>query len=178
MKIALFGGSFNPPQIGHVAVAKALLDSGQFDEVWVTPSLRHPFGKPLAPFEDRLALCHLAFDSLGPLVRVSEAERQTGNQEGYTIELIRALRKKYPHHSFSLVMGSDVRSETSQWRDFEELKKLIEIYPISRAGYEESKFPQVSSTQVREGLEKGHDITSLVPPAVAKYILDKGLYRS
>ena len=178
MKIALFGGSFNPPQNGHVAVAKALLDSQQFDEVWVLPSFQHPFGKALALFKDRVTLCRLAFGDLSPSLRISEAEKEMDNKKGYSIDTVRFLKKKYADHQFSLVMGSDLLLESSKWKDFEELKKLIEIYPISRAGYEETKFPHVSSSQVRNALAKGEDISFLVPASVLKYIEEKGLYKS
>jgi nicotinate-nucleotide adenylyltransferase len=176
MKIALFGGSFNPPQNGHVALAQALLDSKLFDEVWVLPSFRHPFGKPLAPFEDRLNLCRLAFEGLSARLKVSDVEKGIDPPEGYTIDTVRYLKKKYPEDKFYLVMGSDLILEFPRWKDSTELKKMIEIFPISRAGYEESQFPRVSSTEIREALRLGKDISSLVPPQVAKYIGEKNLY--
>jgi len=176
MKIALFGGSFNPPQNGHVAVVRALVDSKQFDEVWVLPSFRHPFGKSLAPFEDRLNLCRLAFEALSPSLKVSSVEKEINPQKGYTVDTVRYLKKKYPESKFYLVMGSDLILELPRWKDPDELKKMVEIYPISRAGYEDSKFPRVSSTEIREALRLGKDISSLVPPKVAKYIRDKKIY--
>jgi nicotinate-nucleotide adenylyltransferase len=177
MKVALFGGSFNPPQNGHVAVAKALLDSQQFDEVWVLPNYHHPFGKNLAPFEDRLHLCRLAFEGLlSPSLKVSGIEKEVDPPEGYTIDTVRFLKKKFPEHEFFLVMGSDLLLELPRWKEYADLKKMIEIYPISRAEYEESQFPRVSSTEIREALRRGQDISSLVPPKVAKYIREKKLY--
>ncbi len=181
MKIALFGGSFNPPQNGHVAVAQALLASKDFDAVWVLPSFKHPFEKKNLPFEDRVKLCHLAFDPLGTDLKISEVEKEMPDSQGFMMDTVQYLQKKFPDHSFSLVLGSDIFPETNQWKDFEKLKNCVEIYPIRRAGHEKPNsifpFPKVSSTEVREKIKKGEDISALVPAPVLKYIRQKGFYR-
>ena len=176
MKIALFGGSFNPPHAGHVAVAKHLIDSGSFDEVWVLPTFRHPFDKNLTPFEDRLALCRLAFGEL-PQVRVSEAEREAQSPKGFTVDLLRHLKKKFPKHRFFLVMGSDLKREADQWKDFDQIEKLATLHPIPRKGYEDSPFPEVSSTELRTALAGKRDVSALIPRKVFEEIRRRGLYR-
>ncbi|MFO1518531.1 MAG: nicotinate-nicotinamide nucleotide adenylyltransferase [bacterium] len=176
MKIALFGGSFNPPHNGHVAVAKALADSGDFDQVWVLPSYSHPFGKVFLPFEERFRLCELAFGPLAPRVRVDPTEKQRGEATGYTIDTVRYLRQRHPEDEFFLVMGSDLFGEVDRWKDYEELKKLVSIYPVARAGYEESRFPKVASSEIRERIRQGGEWRSLLPEKVGEYIRKKGLY--
>ncbi len=181
MHIALFGGSFNPPHRGHVAVVQALLASKQFDEIWILPCLNHAFGKILASYEDRLHLSHLAFDFLGPQVQVSKAEEEAKNKEGFTINLLRFLKKKYPEAHFFWAMGSDNQEEISRWKDFDQIKELAQIYPISRAGFEPSPFPEVSSSEIREKIQKRTDLKKLellIPLGVLNYIQKKKLYQS
>ncbi len=125
MKIALFGGSFNPPHLGHQAVVKNLTKSSLFDEVWILPSFKHPFEKKLASFEDRLEMCQLAFKDLGKKIQISTLEKELNSPEGYTVDLIHSLLKKYPKHNFSLVIGTDLFQEKSRWKNFEEIEKKV-----------------------------------------------------
>src|SRR4030095_7263666 len=176
MKIALFGGSFDPPHVGHVAVAKHLIDSQAFDEVWVLPGFQHPFEKELTDFEERFPLCRLAFEALSPCLKVSEAEKEAQSPKGFTVDLLRYLRKKFPKHRFFWVMGTDLQRESKQWKDFGEIKKLAELYPIPRKGYEDSLFPEVSSTELRRALQEKRDVSKLIPSKVFEEIRRKGLY--
>ena len=73
--IALLGGSFNPPHVAHLMVAYWTLATQDVREVWLLPSYRHPFGKDLAPFDDRVAMCELAARALRG-VAVCTAERE------------------------------------------------------------------------------------------------------
>ena len=57
MHVALIGGSFNPPHVGHLLAAHFVRATEPVDEVWLVPADEHPFGKPLAPFEHRLRMC-------------------------------------------------------------------------------------------------------------------------
>ena len=60
MHIALFGGSFNPPHVGHMMAAYYVIATRPVDKLWLMPAYRHPFGKRLAPFDDRVKMCELA----------------------------------------------------------------------------------------------------------------------
>ena len=73
--IALLGGSFNPPHVAHLMVAWWALSTQPVDEVWLLPAFAHPFGKELAPFEDRVRMCELAARALRG-VHVCTAERE------------------------------------------------------------------------------------------------------
>jgi len=177
MKIALFGGSFNPPHQGHVEVLKSLASSGNFDEIWVIPCLAHAFEKKLAPFEDRFELCKLAFEGLSPRIRIQDSDRKIGNEKGWSYLTLRHLRTEHPSDDFFWLMGSDLEQEKRRWKNFEEIEKMAVIHPFPRAGYETSPFPEVSSTEIRERLAKGESIAKLVPPEVSAYIQQRGLYR-
>lgn len=176
MHIALLGGSFNPPQRGHQALVKSLSASKKFDEIWIIPCLAHPFEKKLAPYEDRMEMIRLTFEALAPHVKVLNTEEQIQNNDGYSVVMLEHLKKQYPEYHFYFVMGSDLLLEKDKWKDFDKIEKMVTLYPIPRAGYENSPFPQISSTQIREKLMKGESIVNLVPPDVEKYIHQKGLY--
>ncbi len=176
MQIAILGGSFNPPHLGHVALVKSLLENKQFDRVWIVPCLAHPFAKKLAPFQDRFQMCKLAFENLSSSLNLLDTDEEIQNKQGFSILTLKHLTQKYPEHQFYWVMGSDLTNEKNKWKDFDQIEKLVTLYPIPRAGYENSIFPEISSTQIREKISKGQSVAKLIPPEVEKYIIEKGLY--
>src|SRR5688500_14818958 len=119
MRVALFGGSFNPPHVGHLMVVTWILATERADEVWILPTAHHPFGKSLAPFEDRVDLCRAAF----PEARVEEIEASLP-APSYTIQTVEALKKQHPSTRFSLVVGTDVANERTKWKEFDRLVTL------------------------------------------------------
>ncbi len=177
MRIALFGGSFNPPHKSHVAVVKHLIESKNFDEVWIIPCLAHAFGKKLAPYSDRVTMCRLAFEAIDPQVRVQKTDEEIQNTQGWSILTLRHLHQKHPEYEFHWVMGSDLIQEKKRWKNFDEIEKLAKIHPIPRAGYESSSFAQLSSSQIREKISKSEALAGIVSPEVEEYIQVKGLYQ-
>jgi nicotinate-nucleotide adenylyltransferase len=183
MRIALFGGSFNPPHLSHEAVVKLLLDDPAWAEVWIVPTHRHPYGKPLANFEDRIAMCRLAFVPLGGRVKVLDVERDLGGVS-YTVHTVEALKRLNPSADFGLVVGSDVLSERGQWKDFERLLSLVDFVIVPRDNYpaddrrmlETEPLPDISSSEIRRRVELGQSIEGLVSQAVAAHIHERGLY--
>ena len=93
-RVAVFGGSFNPPHVGHVLGVVYALSTAPIDEVLVVPVYQHPFAKDLAPFADRLAMCRLAFGWL-PRVTVSTVEEELGG-ESRTLRTVEHLRADHP----------------------------------------------------------------------------------
>lgn len=172
-RIAIFGGSFSPPHIGHSAICKWLFMKGLVDEIWVIPCYIHPFGKNLMPYEDRLYMCRLAFHKMQFPVEVSDVERELGGVS-YTIRTIEYLKKKYPENRFALIMGGDVARESPAWKEFEKIKEQVDIVKIPRGS--DSNIPNVSSTEVRRRLESGTPLSDLVENEVEVYIVTKGLY--
>lgn len=176
MKIAIMGGSFNPPHLGHVAVIKSLASSNQFDELWILPCLAHPFEKKLAPYGERLKLCKIAFENISPSVHIKNIEEEIQNTQGWSLHTLQHLRQQYPQDDFFWVMGSDLMQEKNRWKDFDQIEKLVKIYPIPRAGYEQSPFPKMASSEIREKISKGESIADYVSKEVEDYIQQKGLY--
>jgi nicotinate-nucleotide adenylyltransferase len=188
MKIALFGGSFNPPHVCHVLAATWVLSTRDVEQVWFLPTFKHAFGKDLAPFEARCEMTARAIAPLGARALVSRVESELG-AVSRTIDTLEHLMGRHPEHTFSLVVGSDILLETSQWKEFDRLVTLAELHVVGRAGVpgqsgasDEERFgiflPDISSTAVRERLRAGDVawVRRLVPRAVVDYIEEQGLY--
>jgi len=178
--VAVFGGSFNPPHIAHVLAASFILSmEAMVDELCIIPCFRHPFAKSLAPFDDRFAMCELAFSWL-PRVTVSAVERDLGG-ESRTIRTIRHLQGLYPTWTMRLVIGSDVVADTPRWDSFEEIRRIASPIVLSRKGFggdSDGLFPHVSSTQVRDAMRRGdlEIVRSWVPHRVVRYMVERSLY--
>lgn len=186
-RVALFGGSFNPPHAGHVLVVAWLLSSKRADEVWIIPAGVHPFGKVLAPFPLRVAMVRAALAPFGTAVRVEEIEASLP-APSYTIDTVEALRARHPDTTFRLVVGTDILLESPKWKEFERLQTLVELLPVRRAGVRGSEpdpdpahptplFPAISSSEVRERIARGDAVDGIVPAAVLEQIHAAALYR-
>jgi nicotinate-nucleotide adenylyltransferase len=178
---AILGGSFNPPHVAHVMAAYWTLATRGVSEVWMLPSYRHPFGKALAPFEDRVRMCELAAAPVRGLhVCTAEAELRDDPLVGKTARTLEYLVEKHPDRSFTLVVGADIVADTPKWYRFDRVRELARVIVVGRAG--ETGFadgpalPDVSSTEVRDRLARGEDVSSLVPTRVLEYIRERGLY--
>jgi nicotinate-nucleotide adenylyltransferase len=181
MRVAIFGGSFNPPHVAHQMAALYVLETAPVDELWLVPAVRHAFGKTLVPFSDRLAMCEAAAAALGPRVRVSAIERDLG-EESRTLRTIRRLQQDHPGTSFSLVIGADLLAEVPSWLGGAELQRTVPFIVVGRAGFDAQvapvALPAVSSRQVRAALAAGGDVRGLVPRAVLDYISTHNLYKA
>jgi nicotinate-nucleotide adenylyltransferase len=179
--IALLGGSFNPPHIGHLMAALYVRATLNCDEVWLVPSANHPFGKPLAPFQDRIAMCEAMAEDLGPWLRVSRAEAEVGG-EGRTIELLEWLLPRHPNDTFRFVIGSDILGDLPKWKAWDRVRALVQVTVLHRAGYPAPEaigppIVEVSSTELRRKLEAGEPVDEFVPKRALAIARERGLYR-
>jgi nicotinate-nucleotide adenylyltransferase len=181
-EIALLGGSFNPPHVAHLMAAWWTLATQGVSEVWLLPSYRHPFGKQLEPFEHRVRMCQLAAAAIrGVRVCAVEAELAGDPLVGKTVRTLEHLAARHPRLRFALVVGADVLAETDKWYRFDRVRQLARLIVVGRAGHPGGggapALPPVSSTEVRDRLRRGEDVSALVPRAVLEYIRRRGLYR-
>lgn len=185
MQVAFFGGSFDPPHVGHVLLSTYLGTVAGFDRVLVAPVFDHAFDKRLSPFEHRLRMCELAFARL-PFVKVSAIE-STLEPPNYTLHTLQVIKRAHPDWQLRLAIGSDVLAETSQWYQFEAVSALAPPFVFVRRGAAEAQsspslLPEVSSSELREMLRRAGDPTvrqalgELMAPAVIEYAIEKGLY--
>ena len=116
MKVAVFGGSFNPPHVAHVLACALLLSVEDIEQVVVVPTYKHPFAKALAPFEDRLRMCELAMGCMARVV-VSRVEEEIGG-ESRTLRTLEHLVSTHPDWSLRLAVGADILAEAPRWYGF------------------------------------------------------------
>jgi len=173
-RIALLGGSFDPPHKGHGAICELIVNDNHADEVWIVPCFVHPFEKPLSSFEDRLAMCRLAFCKLSIPLRVLDVEKRLGGIS-HTVRTIKRLQDEFPKDTFLLVRGRDVTEESDKWKDIDDIRRMVKIMDIPRGG--RSPIPDISSTEVRRRVKGGESFTDLVEKEIAVYITTKELYR-
>ncbi len=169
MRVAVYGGSFFPPHVGHAMVAAWLKWADRADAVWLVPVYDHAFDKPLAPFADRLRWCEALASAVGPWVAVSDIERRLDGIS-YTVRTLDALAAAHPEHDFRLVMGADLLGSTPLWREWDRLAATYPPIVVGRAGWPDvagaPTFPAVSSTAIRAALAAGQDVSAWVPHAV------------
>lgn len=183
-KVALFGGSFNPPHLGHVLNACFVLSAFPVDQLWILPVYRHPFAEKqgLAPFEDRMEMCRRAFLPFGRRILVSsiESELPPGSK---TVDMLEWLLPKYPEIQFSLVVGSDILREKHLWKRFDRIEEMVNLIVVPRTGFPDPSLvgpvmPEVSSTMVRRMMESGADPGALIPDGVRSFLQEKNPYAS
>ncbi len=186
---AIFGGSFNPPHVGHQLVCTYVLATARpaIDVIWMVPTFHHPFGKVLASYDDRVAMCERAAAIFGGRVEVSRIEEELGG-ESYTLQTVKALHVRHPGDQVAVIIGADLLAEREQWHGWPELRTLTEFIVVGRSGsapdhsgaapVPELELPSVSSTDVRQRLGQHRSVDGLVPNNVAEYISGHGLYRA
>jgi nicotinate-nucleotide adenylyltransferase len=184
MNIALLGGAFNPPHIGHIMIAQQVLDFTDADEVWFLPSFGQSPPKPVASVEDRLAMAKLLFL---PKTKCSTIEIDN-KLDGETIHLLPHLPKE---HNYTFVVGSDQLPTFHLWLDWEKLLDAMPFIVFPRYGYPNEPLyknmkvlthesligSNISSTKIRDRVKAGLAVDPFVPPGVGEYIKDHRLYR-
>lgn len=178
--LAVYGGTFDPPHVGHVLAAAWALSAGGVDRVLVVPTYEHPLGKePAASFDERCAMCELA---MRPLVgvEVSRIEEELGGKS-FTLRTLEALAGRLPNVELRLLVGADVLEEVQRWHRWDRVQALARPLVLGRAGYgasgESPPLPEVSSSDLRERLAAGRSVHGLIPNAVAAFIAERALYR-
>ncbi|MEK6758102.1 MAG: NAD(+) synthase [Nanoarchaeota archaeon] len=185
MKVALFGGSFNPIHNGHLQIANQLIEKKIVDQVWFVPCGNHPFDKKLASGEVRMKMINLVIGN-NPSIKAVGVELDP-DKKSYTSKTISWFKREFPH-DFYFVLGADNLKDLEKWYAFEYLRKNVEFILIKRPGFEffnnigiNVKYildidNKISSNQIRENLEKGISIKCLVPEKVEECIKQGGLY--
>ena len=161
MRIAVYGGSFNPPHVAHAMVASWLLWTDLVDEVWMVPGFRHAFegvhGKKLAPYSMRVAWCRLLQNDVDERIIVSEIESKLPIPS-YSIDTLCALQEQFPEHQFRLVIGADVVPDLPKWKNWNRIERDFSPIIVGRGGYPcpegTISFPEVSSSQIRAALKR------------------------
>lgn len=198
MHLAVYGGSFNPPHLGHIEAAREAAKELRADKLIIVPAARPPHKdtEPGSPSpEERFALTKLAFSGI-PNASVSNLEL-TRPGRNYTVDTLEALHKKYPNADFFLLMGEDMFLSFETWRDFRRIAALstLAVFPREKAGlpkiretiarYERKYGARcvgigytpvaISSTELREAL-KNREGNEFVPENVYEEIIRHRFY--
>ena len=134
LRIGLLGGSFNPAHGGHRRISLFAKEALGLDEVWWLVSPGNPL-KPkagMAPLAARMASA--ARQARRAPIRVTAIERQLGTR--YTVDTLRALRRRYPKRQFVWLMGADNLAQFHLWRDWRGIAREMPIAVIARPGYD------------------------------------------
>lgn len=183
IKTGLFGGSFNPIHIGHLALANYLCEYGGLDEVWFLVSPHNPLKQQADLWDDHLRLELVRLATAGyPKFRASDFEFHLP-RPSYTIHTLDALQQAYPDREFILVIGADNWTLFPRWYQAEEIikKHRILVYPRPGVTVDASALPpsvqlvatpllEISSTFIRQALAEGHDVRYFLHPAVYEYL--------
>jgi nicotinate-nucleotide adenylyltransferase len=169
MRVAFYGGSFDPPHVGHALVAAWVLWTGRADAVWLVPVGAHAFGKSLSPFDRRRAWTEALAATVGVGARCEPIEA-TLPTPTYTYDTLEALAARHPEHRFRLVLGADNLPGLPRWHRWDELRVRVPRIVVGRVGHpspaEVPSFPDISSTRVRRALAAGEDVSAWVPAPV------------
>jgi nicotinate-nucleotide adenylyltransferase len=166
MKIGIFGGSFNPPHIGHLMACQYVLATQDIDRIWIAPAKTHPFHKKLLDFWCRYELCVKTFGN--------DCRFNIMNLEYvFTIDFIQNIINDnlYKHQSFSLIIGSDIIKEWTRWKDFKKIEELVSIIVVPRGETGHQALPNISSTEIRELLKNKQDVSKLITKDALEYIM-------
>lgn len=199
MRVALFGGSFDPPHHGHTAIATAAADVFDLDQVLFAPVGRQPL-KPegrSAPFADRLAMVELACRT-DPRFAASDLDApRTDSTPNYTVQTLATLHETMPDVRLFNLAGADSFLGLRRWHEPERLLELAEWVVVSRPGFPladlsplgltpyqkgrvhllQTVHEDVAATNLRDRLEAGDPCTDVLSPAVVEYIRAHHLYR-
>ena len=199
MRIAIYGGSFNPPHMGHARAARAALGQLAPDLLLFVPDYLPPHksldsGSPDA--WERFTMTQLMAREEFPAAQVSDLELGRG-EISYTVDTLEELLGRYPGAEFYLLLGSDMFLSFESWYRFERILELCTLAPFVRGPGEEAQlaaqaqrlgerygarveliqneFLEISSTELRAALKRGEGVR-LIPRSVYAYIIGKRLY--
>lgn len=191
MKLGIFGGTFDPPHIGHLIVADNVREQLGLDKIIFIPSFiaPHKLDVKSADPKQRFEMVEISIkNNRDFIVYDIEIERKG---KSYTIDTINTLEIIHPQAQFYLIIGMDNLIEFPQWKSPHEIVSKVELVVMNRPGYDKPQKNEfvkhatfirvpnidISSSEIRRRIRMGKTIRYLVHPEVEKYIVNKGLYK-
>jgi len=191
MKIAIYGGTFDPVHQGHLILARVVLEKLGWDQLYFVPCSQSPHKKnnPIANNSDRLKMLQLALKQQ-PQLKVDDFELCRGGIS-YSIDTVNYFQKKFPRAKLFWLLGEDQIPKLKKWHRFEELRKKVTFIFLRRKIENHSRlaspkknnfliYPRridISATEIRERIKKKLPIRFFVPLNVENYIRKKKLYQ-
>lgn len=200
MRIGIFGGSFDPPHVGHLLAALDAFEALSLDRLQVIPTAAQPLkSTKLASAEHRLEMTRRCFGGLAG-VTVDTIEMERGGLS-FTVDTVEAYRRQWPLADLHLLTGEDAAASFAKWREPERLLSMVQLVVLSRSidgasaknaststsedwwkGFAQplrlaTRRVDVSSTEIRARVQSGRSIRGFVTDSVAAYIATTGLYK-
>lgn len=190
-RLGIFGGTFDPPHIGHLVTAVNVRHALELDRVLFVVN-NMPWQKvgsrPISPVQDRWAMAEAAVAG-APGIEASRIEIDAGGPS-YTADTLAALRAEAPDRELFVILGADAAAGLLTWERVDEVREAATIVVVERPGsaeppalegwrWERVEVPalEVSSTDLRDRVRDGRPLDYLVPPPVIQCIADRNLYR-
>lgn len=196
MKLGIFGGTFDPPHVGHLRMAEAALAQLSLDKVLFAPVGVQPLkqGHPATAPEHRARMVELAIAG-DPRFALSRADLDRPGPH-YTVDLLVIIQRQYPDAALWFIMGEDALSDLLRWRDPARVIQLARLAVLRRPGYEpdwdvfERALPDlrarldwiehaeidISASDIRQRVRRGLPIAQFVPARVIDYLVAQRLY--
>ena len=194
----VFGGTFDPIHLAHLAVAEAARDAFGLLRVLFIPAAQPPHkpGRDISPVEDRLAMVEAAVEG-NPAFEISRLEIERSGPS-YTVDTLTALCEAAPGDRLALILSAESYSEFGSWHEPRRILDLAALVVAPRVGYADAdpdliarQFPEaratvafmdgprirLSASEIRQRAADGRSVRYLVPDAVAAYIGDHDLYQ-
>jgi nicotinate-nucleotide adenylyltransferase len=186
VRLGIFGGSFDPPHIGHLLVAIDAIERLALDQLFLVPAALQPLKAQgsAATAGDRLEMLGRLADC-HPSIAVDPIEIDRGGLS-YTVETLAAFADRFPQAERYFLVGTDVLATFERWREPDRVLELASVAVLQRGETEElpaglvgvpSRRVDVSSTEIRQRVRAGLTIRGFVPDAVAEYIAARRLYQ-
>ena len=188
MKIGILGGTFNPIHLGHLILAEEVREKLKLDKVIFVPTYLPPHkdNSEIAQASARLAMIKLAIKGNRYFLASDIEIKRDGRS--YTIDTMREFKRLYPEDELYFIIGSDLLKYLDDWKDLEEIIKMVRFIVATRPGYPLEKIPShistvsiravdISGFEIRKAIKENKSFRYLVPESVRKYIHKKRLYR-
>lgn len=198
IKTAMLGGSFNPIHYGHIQLAKAVKKELDIDRILMVPTYSTPLkdnSEMILP-QHRLNMCKIMCREYLDIF-VSEIEIQREGRS-YTVDTLKRLKSRHPTDELYLIVGADMFLTLDKWKDPKKIFSYASICTVPRNETDyrmllnksadltqlgakchilKEPVASISSTQIRNSVRQGSDVSSLVGEEVAKYITENNLYK-
>ncbi|MDD4938576.1 MAG: nicotinate-nucleotide adenylyltransferase [Candidatus Omnitrophica bacterium] len=188
MKIGLLGGTFNPIHTGHLILAEEVREKLLLDRIIFVPAYLPPHkdNSEIIPARLRLDMVRAAIKG-NRHFSVSEIEIKRDGRS-FTIDTIREFKKDYPGDKLYFIIGSDLLKYLDDWKDLDEIIKMVDFIAATRPGYPLERIPSristvpiravdISGFEIRKAIKENKSFRYLVPESVFNYIRKKRLYR-
>lgn len=199
MKIAILGGSFDPPHFGHILVAEQVKKFLNLDQIWLMPCYKHPFNKKLSSAKHRFLMTKKLENTD---IKISDFEIKK-KAISFTFDTLNLLTEKNPQDEFYWIIGSEQLENFHKWQNWQkiienfnliifpreiaikklelEVRKYLKLRNIPKniliLNSNKLKLSNISSTRIRNAVKKNQSIKNLIPKEIEKYIVKHKLYK-